>query len=129
MGLGTGATSARRRRTTELLGVLTARERQILDYVRTFLADEGYLPTTREVTRGCGLASPTGWERSRPAKPCHIDVWINSSCMGSRLAVPNGKKFTQELWVALAGFGVEPVQVPGRQRCLVAWRDSEPAGW
>lgn len=41
--------------------------------------------------------------------PCHIDVWINSSCMGSRLAVPNGKKFTQELWVALAGFGVEPV--------------------
>lgn len=43
---------------------LTARERQILDYVRTFLADEGYLPTTREVARGCGLRSPTSVRRA-----------------------------------------------------------------
>jgi hypothetical protein len=41
--------------------------------------------------------------------PCHIDMWLNSSRMGSRPVVPNGRRFSRDLWVGLSGFGVEPL--------------------
>lgn len=40
--------------------------------------------------------------------PCHIDVWLNSSAMSSTPTVPNGRRFDQELSVALSGFAIEP---------------------
>lgn len=39
----------------------------------------------------------------------HIDVWINSSTMSSTPTVPTGRRFGQDLSVAIRGFGVEPV--------------------
>jgi hypothetical protein len=41
--------------------------------------------------------------------PCHIDMWINSSVMGHKPAVPNGRRFGQDLWAAIGGFGIEPL--------------------
>lgn len=39
---------------------LTARQAVILDYVRTFIAKNGYPPTLRELARGCGIKSTNG---------------------------------------------------------------------
>ena len=41
--------------------------------------------------------------------PCHIDMWLNCSKMGNRPVVPNGERFTRDLWVALGGIGIEPL--------------------
>jgi len=41
--------------------------------------------------------------------PCHIDMWLNCSEMGHRPMVPNGRRFSHELWAGLSGFGVEPI--------------------
>ena len=41
--------------------------------------------------------------------PCHIDVWLNSTKLSTSPTVPNGMKFEHEHWVALSGFGVEPL--------------------
>ena len=45
-------------------GDLSPRQRQILDFVASYLADEGFLPTTREIAMGCGLQSPTSVRRA-----------------------------------------------------------------
>lgn len=47
-----------------MVGDLSPRERQILDYVAAFVADEGYLPTTREIAAACALRSPTSVRRA-----------------------------------------------------------------
>jgi hypothetical protein len=46
---------------------LTPRQRQILDYLAAYLADEGYLPTTREIAGACALRSPTSVRRALQA--------------------------------------------------------------
>jgi LexA DNA binding domain len=43
---------------------LSPRQRQILDFVASYVADEGFLPTTREIAMGCGLQSPTSVRRA-----------------------------------------------------------------
>jgi hypothetical protein len=43
---------------------LTPRQRQILDYIASFVAGEGYLPSTRQIAAACGLRSPTSVRRA-----------------------------------------------------------------
>jgi hypothetical protein len=48
-------------------GELSTRQRQILDFVSSYVADEGFMPTTREIAMGCGLQSPTSVRRALAA--------------------------------------------------------------
>jgi len=43
---------------------LTARQQQVLDYIASYVSDEGFLPTTREIAAACGLRSPTSARRA-----------------------------------------------------------------
>jgi hypothetical protein len=45
---------------------LTPRQDQVLEFVATFVADEGYMPAMREIATACGLRSP-----SSAARACH----------------------------------------------------------
>jgi repressor LexA len=65
---------------------LTGRQREILDYIRTTVADRGYPPSVREIGDALGLRSPstvhshlsslvrTGHLRRDPSKPRAIEV-------------------------------------------------------
>lgn len=46
--------------------------------------------------------------RRLTADPCHIDAWINCSATGNSPDVFTGKRFTEDLWMALGGFGIHP---------------------
>ena len=77
---------------------LTARQRQVLDYVASYLADEGFLPTTREIAEACGLRSPTsvrralhsleagGWLIRDPASPRLATVVLPDDAAGAAWA-------------------------------------------
>jgi len=58
----------------------------------------------RQLWRGTDLLG----HRYVGTDPCHIDVWINSSAMGTTPTVPNGRRFRRDLSVALEGFAIEP---------------------
>jgi len=47
--------------------------------------------------------------RRLTADPCHIDAWVNCSATGNSPDVFTGKQFTEDLSVALAGFGIHPL--------------------
>lgn len=65
---------------------LTTRQREILDYIRTTVADRGYPPAVREIGDTVGLSSPStvhshlstlvrlGYLRRDPSKPRAIEV-------------------------------------------------------
>ncbi len=65
---------------------LTTRQREILDYIRTTVADRGYPPAVREIGDAVGLSSPStvhshlstlvrlGYLRRDPSKPRAIEV-------------------------------------------------------
>lgn len=65
---------------------LTARQQQILDYLRATVADRGYPPSVREIGEAVGLSSPStvhshlnslveaGYIRRDPSKPRAIEV-------------------------------------------------------
>ncbi len=43
---------------------LTARQHQILEFIREFIDDAGYPPTVREIGKAMGIASPNGVMRN-----------------------------------------------------------------
>jgi hypothetical protein len=43
---------------------LTPRQDQVLEFVATFVADEGYMPATRDIALACGLRSPSSAARA-----------------------------------------------------------------
>lgn len=47
--------------------------------------------------------------RRLTADPCHIDAWVNCSATGNSPDVFTGKQFSEELSIALAGFGIHPL--------------------
>src|SRR5271157_4041265 len=49
-------------RTPPAVSRLTARQRQILDWIRGFMADQGMPPTRAEIATGLGFASPSSAE-------------------------------------------------------------------
>ena len=67
-------------------GVLSGRQRQVLDYIRDTVADRGYPPSVREIGDAIGLSSPStvhshlstlvklGYIRRDPTKPRAIEV-------------------------------------------------------
>jgi len=46
-----------------MMGELTLRRRQILEFIRGFVEDKGYSPTVRDIGKGCGISSPAGVQR------------------------------------------------------------------
>ena len=68
------------------MGELSSRQRQVLDYIRSTVADRGYPPSVREIGEAVGLSSPStvhahlstlvreGYLRRDPAKPRAIEV-------------------------------------------------------
>ena len=67
-------------------GVLSGRQRQVLDYIRETVTDRGYPPSVREIGDAIGLSSPStvhshlstlvklGYIRRDPTKPRAIEV-------------------------------------------------------
>lgn len=72
-------------------GHLSERQRQVLDYIRTTVADRGYPPSVREIGEAVGLSSPStvhshlsslveaGMIRRDPTKPRAIEVLGNEA--------------------------------------------------
>lgn len=68
------------------MGELSSRQRQVLDYIRSTVADRGYPPSVREIGEAVGLSSPStvhahlstlvreGYLRRDPSKPRAIEV-------------------------------------------------------
>ena len=52
---------------TAELQPLTERQREVLQYIASFIAERGYSPTTREVCVAFAFASPNG-------AVCHLDA-------------------------------------------------------
>jgi len=46
-----------------MMGELTSRRRQILEFIRGFVEDKGYSPTVRDIGKGCGISSPAAVQR------------------------------------------------------------------
>ena len=79
---------------------LTARQREILDLIRTTVAERGYPPSVREIGDEVGLSSPStvhshlttlaneGFRRRDPSKPRAIEVIKDDGAIAiSRAAV------------------------------------------
>ena len=93
---------------------LSAKQQQIIDFIRTFLTDKGYPPTVRDIVNGCRISSTSVVDYNLKAleKAGHIrrhrevsrgiELLARASSLKSRLQVPIIG------WIA-AG---EPVPVP-----------------
>ena len=46
------------KRRKEILEVLTKRQEEILNYIKSFMVSHGYPPTVREIGKDLGLSSP-----------------------------------------------------------------------
>lgn len=84
------------------MGELSPRQRQVLDYIRSTVADRGYPPSVREIGEAVGLSSPStvhahlstlvreGYLRRDPSKPRAIEV-LDSEDAGIPAAAHPGR--------------------------------------
>ena len=80
--------------------VLSAKQQQIIDFIRHFLTDKHYPPTIRDIVTGCGISSTSvvdynlkileseGYIRRHPEVSRGIELLPGSPALGQRLQVP-----------------------------------------
>ena len=64
---------------------LTPRQRQVLDFIESFVQDHGYTPSYREIARGIGLSSPSTVHQHIQSL-CEKGV-INTGCDGAARSI------------------------------------------
>jgi len=79
---------------------LSSKQRQIIDYIRHFLVEQGYPPSIRDIVSGCGISSTSvvnynlkklesgGYIRRHPEVSRGIELLTWSSALRSRVQVP-----------------------------------------
>ncbi len=80
--------------------VLSAKQQQIIDFIRHFLTDKHYPPTIRDIVTGCGISSTSvvdynlkileseGYIRRHPEVSRGIELLPGFPALGQRLLVP-----------------------------------------
>lgn len=57
-----------------MIADLTGRQREILDYIRSFIESEGFPPSYREIGEAFGIVSPNGIK-------CHLKALEKKGCI------------------------------------------------